>query len=373
MIGRRQTPDGLPFRLYVTKGKFKVRFFYKLPGGKLAFSLTARANNAAEVAAVRKDAIGRAEILNGHAAPPGTTGALITAYFVWQDKLPRDSEDRKAEGTLIENKREKKNLEKVFGLMPPQDIRPKDVYGYLAARADRGAPAKANKEIALLSAILEFGRRKGLLEINPCRDIRYNKTRPSTKFVEWSHVEYAIAEARRRGGSYLVLALCVMCAYLTVSRPTEMRMLQRRAESDDGILIPVGKRKAGHAQKVKLIEWSPELRAVIDEAKAVQRTTSVYLFANSDGQVYTRSGWNTIWTRLMIYCETRAKEEDVTFERFTLANMRPTSITDRLDSNDATTRTGEASGHADGRMVAKVYDRRTVKRSKATAIKAVKG
>ncbi|MRT30769.1 hypothetical protein [Herbaspirillum sp. CAH-3] len=369
MIGRRKTPDGLPFRLYVTKGKFKVRYFYKLPGGKLAFSLTARANNAAEVAAVRKDAIGRAEILNGHAAAPGTVGALITAYFRWQDKMPRDSEDRKAEGTLIENKREKKNLEKVFGLMAPQDIRPKDVYGYLAARAAQGAPAKANKEIALLSAILEYGRRLGQLEVNPCRDIRYNKTRPSTKFVEWSHVEFAIAEARRRGGSYLVCALCVMAAYLTVSRPTEMRMLTRQSESPEGLRIAVGKRKAGQAQKHKLIEWSPELRAVIDEAKTLQRTASIYLFGNAEGQPYTRSGWNTIWTRLMVYCEELAKEEGKTFERFTLANMRPTSITDRLDSNDETTRTGQASGHADGRMVAKVYDRRTVKRSKATPIK----
>jgi hypothetical protein len=34
VIGRRESPDGLPFRLYVRKGKFKVSYGYKLPSGK---------------------------------------------------------------------------------------------------------------------------------------------------------------------------------------------------------------------------------------------------------------------------------------------------------------------------------------------------
>ncbi|QOY95610.1 hypothetical protein IM543_07090 [Massilia sp. UMI-21] len=45
--------------------------------------------------------------------------------------------------------------------------KPVHSYKYLDLRAAEGAPAKANKEIALLSAVLEFGRRKGELETNP--------------------------------------------------------------------------------------------------------------------------------------------------------------------------------------------------------------
>ncbi|MFL9881977.1 hypothetical protein PQR66_03000 [Paraburkholderia agricolaris] len=36
-------------------------------------------------------------------------------------------------------------------------------------------------------------------------------------------------------------------------------------------------------------------------------STSLYVFGNTAGQVYTRSGWNTSWSRLMDYCEIEAK------------------------------------------------------------------
>jgi integrase len=370
MIGRRDSPDGLPFRLYKRSGKFKVSFGYKLPSGKWAFSLSAPTNNPEAVATVRREAIERAEILNGVAVAPGTVADLVKRYFAWQKALPTDSEMRKAKGTLDENEVEAKNLNKVFGKMAPRELRAKDIYGYLEFRAEMGAPAKANKEIALLSAVIEFGRRKGEVETNPCRDIKYNKTRPSEKYVEWKDVAYAVTEARVRKGSYLVCALCVLTAYMAVGRPTEMRGLTRQSIVEEGIRVPIGKRKRGEAQRYKLIEWSPELRATIDEAIRLQRTTSIYIFGNTSGQIYTRSGWNTIWTRLMKYCEAKAISDEVTFTRFALTHMRPTSVTDRLDDEDPTTRSGDASGHSGGRMVAQVYDRRRVKKSKATPIKS---
>lgn len=132
----------------------------------------------------------------------------------------------------------------------------------------------------------------------------------------------------------------------------------------EGVRVPVGKRKAGQAQKHKLIEWSPALRAAVNEALQLQRTASIYVFGNADGQIYTRSGWNTIWTRLMGYCEKRAKDEGVEFIRFTLADMRPKAVTDRKEEGD--TKIIDATGHSDDRMVNKVYDRRRVKRAKAT-------
>lgn len=364
MIGRRSSPDGLPFRLYLRKGKFKVSYGYKLPTGKWAFRLTAPASDTEAVARIRKEAIEQAEILNGKAPVFGTTEALIKKYFQWQEALPKDSEDRKAEITLKENKHESKRLIQVFGQTKPAHIKPVHVYKYLAGRSENGAPAKANKEIALLSSILEYGRRLGELEVNPCRGIKYNKTRPRQKYVEAADLDYALAEARRREGSYLILALCVQTAYLTVSRPTEMRELRRQDVLESGIRVVVGKRKAGQAQKHKLIEWSPALKAAVDEALKLQRTSSVYVFGNTDGQPYTRSGWNTIWARLMTYCEEKAKKEEKTFTRFTLADMRPSAVTDRMEEGDA--QIIDATGHSDGRMVAKVYDRRKTKIAKAT-------
>lgn len=372
MIGRRTRPDGLPFRLYARYGKHKVSFAYKLQTGKWAFRLSAPASNKEAIAEIRKQAIERAEALNGDAIEPGTVEALFERYFKWQDELPVDSEMRKAQITLDENEREAKPLIKVFGKMSPTTIKPKHIYGYLDKRASQGAPAKANKEIALLSAVLEYGRRRGDLETNPCNGIKYNPTRPRQKVVQLHELDLALEIARSRTSSegkdtasaYVIAALCAKAAYLTVSRPTEMRELRRQAVSDAGVTVSVGKRKRGQIHRNKLVEWSSELRAVIDEALAIQRTTSLYVFGNTSGQPYTRSGWNTNWTRLMVYCEEEAKRREIVFERFTLADMRPTAVTDRSEEGDD--RLIDATGHSDERMVRTVYDRRRQRKVRAT-------
>jgi integrase len=234
----------------------------------------------------------------------------------------------------------------------------------LAGRAAEGAPAKANKEIALLSAVLEYGRRQGVLETNPCRGIKYNKTKAKTKYVEQAEVDLVMRVARERGGSYLILALCLRVAYLTVSRPDEMRWLMRHGVGPLGVKLPLGKRKGGQAQKHKLIEWSPELRAAMDEAISLQRTTSMYVFGNTNGQPYTTSGFNTILRRLMVHCAKKAEEEGAVFIRFTLSDMRPAAVTDRMDEGDADIT--NATGHNSERMVKQVYDRRKTKAARAT-------
>jgi integrase len=372
MTGHLLRPDGLPRRLYPNYGKHKVSFGYKLPSGKWAFRLSAPAHNKDAIAGILKQAVTRADALNGDTIEPGTIEALIEQYFDWQENMPATDERRKALSTLAENRVEAKRLIKVFGKMSPKSIKPKHVYGYLDKRAQLGAPAKANKEIALLSAVLEYGRRRGQIEVNPCRGIEYNPTSPRTRYVEPHEIALAVEVARSRksvGGkhpssTYLILALCVQTAYLTVSRPTEMRELHRQSIGAEGISVPIGKRKAGEQKRSKLVLWSPELRAVVDEALALQRTTSLYVFGNTAGQVYTRSGWNTNWSRLMDYCEIEAKARGVAFERFSLRDMRPAAVTDRKEAGDE--RIIDATGHADARMVNQVYDRRRERRVSAT-------
>jgi integrase len=355
----------MPFRLYERLGKFKVSYGYKLPDNTWAFRLTAPAADKDAVVRVKEDAIARANALNGvAAADAGETDALFRKYFAWQNGLPKASEDRKAQNTLKENGWEAAKLLKSFGKVKPAQIKPVHVYKYLAGRAAAGAPAKANKEIALLSAVLEYGRRLGELETNPCRGIKYNKTRVKTKYVGQADVDLTLRAARMHGGSDMILALCIRVAYLTVSRPDEMRWLMRHGITAQGVRLPVGKRQGGQAQKHKLIEWSPDLRAAVDEAIALQRTTSMYLFGNRDGQPYTTSGFNTMLRRLMVRCADLAKKEGVEFTRFTLSDMRPAAVTDRLDEGDE--HITNATGHNSDRMVKQTYDRRKTKKARAT-------
>jgi integrase len=355
----------MPFRLYERIGTRTVSYGYKLPDGSWAFRLSAPVGDAAACARIRVEAIDRANVLNGAPVEGGETEALFRRYFAWQKGLPANSEERKADSTLKENeKNEAPRLLATFGKVRPAAIKAVHIYKYLDGRAAEGAPAKANKEIALLSAVLEFGRRKGVLETNPCRDIKYNKTRPDTRYVTPAELDLVMRTARERGGMYLVGALCMRAAYLTVSRPDEMRKITRQAIKAEGLEMVVGKRKKGQAQRSKLIEWSTELRAVIDEALALQRTTSMYVFGNSDGQPYTVSGWNTNLRRLMAHAEKKAKEEGVQFQRFTLKDMRPAAVTDRVEEGDETIT--NATGHSSDRMVRKVYDRRKTRVARAT-------
>ncbi len=363
MTRRRNKPDGLPFRLYRIEGTNRISFFYKNTDGTRAFTYSAPKARQDLIAQARRRAVEEAEQLNGDAPQAGSVSRLIDRYFTWQDDMPRDSERRKAESTLTENKRERKWLDKFFGNMAPATVAVHHIYQYLDGRG-KTAPAKANKEIALLSAVFEYGRRLGELRENVCRGIEYNPTRPKTKLVSEADVELAMREARERGGSYLRMALGFQVAYLAVCRPDELRQLHRSAKRPDGLEIPVGKRRRGQAQKSKLVEWTPALKSAVDEALALQVTSSMYLFGNTAGQPYTRSGWSSNWRRLMSYCELRAKKEGRPFTRFALNDMRPTAVTDRMEAGD--TNIVDAGGWADTKMPNKVYDRRRERRVKAT-------
>jgi integrase len=179
-----------------------------------------------------------------------------------------------------------------------------------------------------------------------------------------AELDLVVRVARERGGMYVVAALCLRAAYLTVSRPDEMRKITRQAITDQGVEMPVGKRKKGQAQRFKLIEWSDELRAVMKEALSLQRTTSMYVFGNSEGQPYTTSGWNTNLRRLMEHARKKAEKEGIGFARFTLKDMRPAAVTDRVDEGDENIT--NATGHSSDRMVRQVYDRRKKKTARAT-------
>jgi hypothetical protein len=99
-----------------------------------------------------------------------------------------------------------------------------------------------------------------------------------------SEVDLVMRIARECAGSYLILPLCLRVAYLTVSRPDEMRWLMRQGIGTEGVKLPVGICKRGQAQKHKLVEWTPELRSAMDEAISLQHTTSTHMFGTSEGQ-----------------------------------------------------------------------------------------
>jgi len=160
----------------------------------------------------------------------------------------------------------------------------------------RPRPEKGNKEISLARLVLEYGIRKGLLESNPLDKVTKNKTAKDKRYVTNEEMDLAVEIGRKFGGARLIVALALRTAWLCVRRSVEVRALQRDAIKDTGILWQDGKNRRKPAV---LIEWSPELRATIDEAIAIKRNSvagTLFVFGNMRGQRYTKGGWKRCWT-----------------------------------------------------------------------------
>jgi len=372
MIRRRAVPDGLPFRVYERFGKRVYSIGYKLRNGRWAFRYECPVADARQVAQLRKKAIIESSKVEND-TPIGGFSGLVAAWFDWQEKLPATDERKRADSTIAENKREAGNLIAAWGHFEPAEITKTMGYEYLEAclhaRDKDGSPRpraeKGNKEMALARLILEYGIRKKMLEANPLAGLHKNPIKRTKRRVTAQEMALAVEVGRRMGGACHIVAIGLRMAWLCVRRSVEVRGLTRDAVTEDGILWRDGK---DPTKPAVLIEWSHELRATVEEAQAIKRfhvAGTMFLFGSMRGQRYTKGGWKAILNDLMTECEKVALERKIAFKKFSLQDCRPMGVSDKLERGD--TDTQEATGHSDGKMIAKVYDRRSQKRAKPAA------
>lgn len=365
MIRRRTQPDGLPFRLYERRGVRDYSIGYKSPNGTWAFRFKCAITDKPKVAQLRREAIAKAgQIANG-APSEDSFAALADAWLAWHEAKPMGSEGRRAESTLAENRREIATLKRAFGPMHAQTIERGDGYAYLDAceRADRGA--KGNKEISLARTILEYGIRVGKLKVNPFDGIVKLVTRQHARLVTDAELSLAVEVGRKLGGPRLIVALALKAAWLCLRRSVEVRALSVGQITDAGIVWAGAKRKRGTVGMQALIEWSPELRATVDEALAVKRYKDAgewFVFGNLSGERYTKGGWKATLHALMNACEAEAKERGLPFAKFSLQDCRPKGVTDKMVQGD--TDVMDATMHTNERMIKQVYDRRRTRTAK---------
>lgn len=379
MVGSTKQPDTVVAeRLYCRAGKRTTTFFYKHPDSTNEIFASARTASKADVAKAKILALqrwGELRGMEGTVPADKTVAALFRRYFAWQEALPATSTLKKADSTITGNQQEQKPLLVFFGEMLPPAVTATMVYDYIDTRTEGGAPASAVKEVALLSAVFEYGRRKGVLVDNPCHGVKAEKTSPRTRHVTWDEIEFLTEVGRALGGTYLVQVLAARAAWLAFKRPGEVLKLPRSGQTADGRQLGVtdaglvflgNKRKRTQGERTILIEWTPTLRATIDEALKVGRWQNFQgdrlLFGNLAGHQYSRSGWGTIWTRLMVHCEKRAAELGREFKRFALADCRPGGVTEKKGNSQDDVY--EGTGHADRRMVDSIYDRRRQRSAK---------
>lgn len=369
MIRRRTIPDGLPFRVYERFGVRVYSIGYKRKSGAWAFRYECPVGNAAKVAELRRKAILESATITDD-MPVGGFAGLVDAWFLMQEALPATSTKKRAASTIAENKREAVNLKKAWGHFEVAEITKTMGYEYLdaceKATDDKGnprpRPEKGNKEMALARLILEYAIRKNIIQSNPLDGLRKNRTVTIKRLVAPQEMALAVEMGRKHGGARLICALALKTAWLCVRRSVEVRGIMRQGIKPEGMEWIDGK---DPTKPKVMIEWSDDLRATINEALKIERNKNagtMYLFGGMSGRRYTKGGWKSILHDLMTSCEEEAARRKIEFRKFSLQDCRPLGVSDKLDQGHKDTQ--EATGHTDGKMIARVYDRRQTKKAK---------
>lgn len=242
-----------------------------------------------------------------------TIGAVMDAYL--REKLPARKPRTQADYTEAIGR-----LRPVFGAMWPEDLLPRHVYQYLR---ERGAPVRANREVAVLSNIMQQAIEMGLIDANPCRQVRRNAESPRVRDVQDAEVAAFMAHTP----GWLDAYICIKS--LTGLRQGDMLRLTLFAARDDGLYVETGKRG-----KRLLFAWSGSLRAAWAEAKALRRRPSESrLFPISE------SGFKTAWNRAM-----HAWQPDNAAARFAENDLRAKVAGQALDKGmDAASMLGHST------------------------------
>ncbi|VVE84925.1 phage-related integrase [Pandoraea sputorum] len=386
---RKETVQGVDrLRKYV--GKRKVSFYYRHLDDTSERLATADLGDRAAIADAERIAKRRALEIQAGAVIADSVADVIGRFREEEDT--RHFADQSRDGIAVRKTRYE-NLVRFFGRMAPTALKMVHGYQYLDARRNAGAPASANKDIALMQTMCNYWIRWGVIEANPFIGMMMNKVESDVRVVERSQVVRFYLWALRQHQAYRTMGLAAMFTYLTGFRAAEVRPFHMSGIGDDGVTVQSAKRKKGERVVNKLREWSPRLRVVVERAKRDRKVASVFLFPTRRGGVYSRTGWGSTWQDAMYtyigtrdpaiaaeYQTKKAREAaqrkkekvegdfEITLtqhsEYFALQDIRPAAISAKLQSRAADSY--DFAAHANPATTHKHYDRRRVKRASAT-------
>ena len=221
------------------------------------------------------------------APTPRTVGDLLMAWAeVAHDLSPRTEAEyrRQIDSQLLP----------VFGRVPLNGLTRSAIGQYLELRGN----VAANREVACLSTVCEWGIRKGWMEANPCRGVRRNRETPRTRYVTNRELGQALRNTTPEFRDFL------LAAYFTGFRQADLRSL-RRDQAYKLIRVEEGKTR----KRVRMA-YSVALRALIDRCLA--RHTSDYVFTDTRGERWGRWAVQSAMRRLDVdwtFHDLRAKAE----------------------------------------------------------------
>lgn len=271
----------------------------------------------------------------------------------------------KAPRTRESNQLAIKKLRAVFGALPLTAIKPQMVYQYVDRRAVKtkskdgrvtGGRVTAHREVEVLSHAFTKAVEWGYIDRHPFKkEVRLEGEKPRTRYVEdWELLEALALPATRKKGSVEMIRAYMRIKLLTGLRRGDLLRLIMADLQDDGIHVTPRKTAASTGKRL-IIEWSLDLRAAVDAAKAARPVLSPYLFCNRRGECYVNNdgfanGWDSMWKRFMdrVLAETKLEE------KFTEHDLRAKCASDAESLEHARA----LLAHADGRTTERVYRRK---------------
>jgi integrase len=274
-------------------------------------------------------------------------GQLLDRYLlqVVPKKKPR---------TQVGNKENIAALRQVFELVPITALEPQHVYLYADKRSAKTA---AHREIEVLSHAFTKAVEWGLLKRHPFKgEVRLTGEPARTRYIEdWEVIEALSLKPMRKAGSVLMIQAYIRIKLLTALRRSDLLRLRPSDFTTAGIKVTPTKTERSTGKRF-IIEWTPELTAAVEIAKATRPVDiAPWLFCKTDGDCYIdatgrASGWDSMWQRYM----TRVLKETKLTERFTEHDLRAKCGSDA----ESLERARQLLGHADAKITERVYRRK---------------
>jgi integrase len=166
----------------------------------------------------------------------------------------------------------------------PEHVRPVDVAQYLDAM--KQTPNMANRHRTVMLGAFRLALRRGLVETNPVAAVAPFRERKRDRYLTDGELAAIRAECSDR------LRCVVDLCYLTAQRIGDVLLLTERQITEQG--IEVDQQKTG---KRLIIRWTDDLKAVVDRARALQKSRSLALFGDSNGKPWDYSAVRQSWNR----------------------------------------------------------------------------
>lgn len=282
-----------------------------------------------------------------------TTGSVPNSVAALLDEYLRHCAERVKLGRLAlrtksDYETDATYLRTYFAGAQAHEVQRKDVATYLE---DRGAPTRANREVALLSAAYNHAIKKFKLTDNPCFKVPRNEEAARDRYVEhWERRQFA----KRCCPPWL--RAYVLLKYLTGLRMGDLLRLSSANETGRGIRADIGKSRK---RQVLEFRWTWALRTTVGSVHRLRvdrPAAKETLVGEQDHRdsvhptTYwrvTSRGFKSAWQRAM------KKWVEMGYERFREHDIRAKSGSDSRTVADAQA----LLGHTNSSTTSKHYRR----------------